>query len=75
MPETATADCRVRLLLASVTQGVTEVTFTPLKEKVWEVVEPLVLMATITTVEGAEELFLKADRATPEVGAVVAPMR
>ena len=63
------------MLLASVTQGVTEDTFTPLKEKVWDVVELLLLMATITTVEGAEELFLKADSETPEEGASVAPMR
>jgi hypothetical protein len=63
-------------LLLSVTQGVTEVTLTPLKLKAWLVVPLLALIATMTTVCGEEVLvFLKADTDIPEVGEVVAPMR
>ena len=76
LPDTATADFWTRLLLPSVTQGMTEVTLTPLRLKVWLVVEPLLLMATKTMVWGEEVLvFLKALTATPDVGAAVAPMR
>ena len=57
------------------TQGVTEVTVAPLIVKVWEVVELLVLMATITMVVGLEELFLKAETETPAEGDSVAPIR
>jgi hypothetical protein len=76
LPETATAAIWTRLLPASVTQGVTEVTFTPLKLKAWLVVELLPLMATMTTVAGEEvESLLKAATETPAEGEAVAPMR
>ncbi len=64
------------MLLPSVTQGVTELTFTPLIEKVWLMEEPFPLMATKTIVWGEDVLvFLKALTETPEDGTSVAPMR
>ena len=75
-PETGTAAIWTRLLLLSVTQGTTEVTLTPVKLKVWLVVELLPLMATTTTVAGEEvESLLKEVTETPEEGEAVAPMR
>jgi hypothetical protein len=59
-----------------VTQGVTEVTLTPLTVKVWLTDELLLLMATNTMVAGEEVLvFLKALTDTPDDGTSVAPMR
>jgi hypothetical protein len=75
-PVTAMAVWRVRLLLASVTQGVTWVTVVEVEKlKAWLVAEVLLLMATITRVVGAELLFLKAEMETPAVGTSVAPIR
>jgi len=76
LPDTATAAFCTKLLLLSVTQGVTELTLTPLMLKVWLVVELLLLMATKTMVWGEEVLvFLNALTLTPDVGPAVAPMR
>lgn len=75
-PETATAGWATRLVLPLVTQGVTEVTLTPLIVKVWLTEELFPLMATNTMVWGEEVLvFLKALTDTPEEGTSVAPIR
>jgi len=48
---TEMADCCARLKLAEVIQGVTEVKFGPFAiEKVWETLEPPLLIATMTSV-------------------------
>jgi hypothetical protein len=74
-PLTGIAVRRVRLLLGSVTQGVTEVTVIPLKVMGWDTVEVLTFMATTTTVVGLEDAFSKAETETPVDGTSVAPMR
>jgi len=66
---------RVKLLLASVTHGVTWLMVAPAKVMAWLVAEVLLLMATITRVVGLELLFLNAEMETPAVGTSVAPIR
>jgi hypothetical protein len=75
VPVTPMAVCRVRLLLASVIQGVTWLTVAPEKLNVIDWVPLLLLMATNTRVVGLEALFLKAEIDTPAVGTSVAPIR
>jgi hypothetical protein len=75
-PEIGIGASLVRLSPASVSQGVTEAVFKPVKLNVVEEVAALRLLATITKVAGAVvESLLKAETVTPVEGESVAPIR
>ncbi len=73
LADTGTADCATRLLLASVSHGVTVVAESPLRLNCWLTDDELELMTTIANLPDTGSWY--AEHSSPDVGAAVASMR